>query len=254
MIFATEPRILPRRTGLLVSVRNEIEAKIASECGVDIIDVKEPNAGSLGRASSETWHTVSAAVGSRTPISIALGELLDPSIDHLPGDLPDGVRYAKFGLSRCHSEAWKSRLEKARLTLPTATKMVAVVYADFEDCGAPDPEEVLNAASEFGLETILFDTFQKDGRTLLDHFDLSTLLDFIGKSHDKSLRVVLAGSIRQTDLPAVVSLQPDLIAVRGAVCDVGRTSSLSATRLLAFQAHLRQLQSDSVAHTKSSSD
>ena len=39
-------------TGLLVSVRSASEARVALAAGVDVIDVKEPNRGSLGAAST----------------------------------------------------------------------------------------------------------------------------------------------------------------------------------------------------------
>src|SRR5256885_16611977 len=43
-----------RRAGLLVSVRSAGEAEAAIAGGADLIDVKEPAYGSLGRAKDET--------------------------------------------------------------------------------------------------------------------------------------------------------------------------------------------------------
>ena len=37
---------------LLLSVRNALEANLALEAGVDLIDIKEPSAGPLGAASA----------------------------------------------------------------------------------------------------------------------------------------------------------------------------------------------------------
>ena len=45
-------------TRLLVSVRDALEARVAMGAGVDLIDVKEPRRGSLGRASNSVVAAV----------------------------------------------------------------------------------------------------------------------------------------------------------------------------------------------------
>ena len=66
-------------TQLLVSVRNVDEAISAVEGGADIIDVKDPDRGSLGSAAPEVIlavaHAVSRIYGAKPPLSLALGEL-----------------------------------------------------------------------------------------------------------------------------------------------------------------------------------
>ena len=67
---------IPIGRGLLVSVRNADEARIALAGGADVIDVKEPIADRWGRPT-RTVADVVAAVGERAPISMAVGELLE---------------------------------------------------------------------------------------------------------------------------------------------------------------------------------
>jgi len=69
---------------LLVSVRDAAEARAALVGGADLIDVKEPSRGSLGRAEADTIAAVAHAVGGRTPVSAALGELRDWADEPLP--------------------------------------------------------------------------------------------------------------------------------------------------------------------------
>ena len=91
-------------TGLLVSVRSAIEARLAYQGGADIIDVKEPHLGSLGAATPSVWHEVYETVNQRVPVSIALGELCD---DHAA---PPTHRFAfaKMGLADCqHRMGWQ---------------------------------------------------------------------------------------------------------------------------------------------------
>src|SRR5205807_1071510 len=59
---------------LLVSVRSPDEALAAIKGGADIIDVKEPAHGPLGRADAAVWRAVREAVPPSIPVSVALGE------------------------------------------------------------------------------------------------------------------------------------------------------------------------------------
>ena len=94
-------------TGLLVSVRNAEEAAVAMEGGADVVDIKEPADGSLGRATAEIWNQVFPVVGGRLPVSVALGELQEIATD-MRSDLSldshaSEICYAKIGLARCRS-------------------------------------------------------------------------------------------------------------------------------------------------------
>ena len=60
-------------TGLLVSVRDVTEAAGVLSAGVDLVDVKEPAAGSLGAAAPGVWKQVVDQVAGSTLISLALG-------------------------------------------------------------------------------------------------------------------------------------------------------------------------------------
>src|SRR5262249_54204912 len=64
-------------TRLLVSVRSAAEAVSALDGGADIIDIKEPERGSLGRADNATMTAILDAVSGRKPVSAACGELLE---------------------------------------------------------------------------------------------------------------------------------------------------------------------------------
>ena len=85
-------------TGLLVSVRSAAEAVVALEAGTDLLDVKEPARGPLGRADPEVMAEVARCAGGSVPVSVALGELRDA--DEVPR-LPQSIAYAKLGLAGC---------------------------------------------------------------------------------------------------------------------------------------------------------
>jgi hypothetical protein len=116
-------------TGLLVSVRDVAEARLALAAGVDLLDVKEPRAGSLGAASNNVIHEVVRVVNGRVPTSAALGELVDFDLD-LARRLPDELIYAKLGLSGCRDlDGWAVRWKQAISLLPPKTRPASGCFA-----------------------------------------------------------------------------------------------------------------------------
>src|SRR5437879_5820555 len=94
-------------TELLVSVRSVAEAEAALLGGADLIDVKEPERGALGRAKGATIAAVLRRISRRRPVSAALGELADFSCPY-PGA---GLAYVKSGLAGCLGRAgWQREL------------------------------------------------------------------------------------------------------------------------------------------------
>ncbi len=226
-------------TRLLVSVRNRHEARDAIAGGADVIDVKEPTRGSLGAADSTTISQVLDEVHKRLPTSAALGELVDSDLQVL-ASLPPQLTMAKFGLSRCADDArWITRWREALERLPPSIEPVAVVYADHEVAESPEPTAVLDAAVSLGCTTLLIDTFDKRRGDLLAHFPMARLRTFVESVHHAGLDVALAGSLRHESVAEVLELEPEFIAVRGAVCEGSRTSAISQDRVREIASQLR---------------
>ena len=108
---------------------------------------------------------------------------------------------------------------------------VAVVYADWRAAGALEPNRILVAAEPLGCAAVLVDTFDKSAGRLLDLWDLNSLSRFTASIQRREMRVVLAGSLDMDSVPIVASLGPDYVAVRGAVCQGGRTGRLVGDRV-----------------------
>jgi uncharacterized protein (UPF0264 family) len=205
-------------TRLLVSVRSSFEARAALAGGADLIDVKEPSRGALGAADAEAWRAVIAAVAGRAPISVALGELCCGAVA-VNNDLAARVRYAKLGLAgSARMSDWSTRWAAALTRLPAGVSPVAVAYADHSAASAPSPEEVLRHGLRLGCSALLVDTFHKNGGGLLEYLSGDELARLVDRARAAAMTVVLAGSLSAQSLPKAVSLAPDYIAVRGAVC------------------------------------
>ena len=236
------------RPGLLVSVRNAEEALAALAGGANVIDVKEPERGSLGAADAATIEAVVGAVNQRAPVTAAMGELKELVGTHLTA-IPGGVSLFKIGLAGCCSVPnWRSQWREvvAALLGPSCREgpdgrggnvasPAAVAYADWRAAGAPEPDEVLKAAIDARCPALLVDTWDKSAGSLFDHWPPEELGRFVRCARSTGLLVVLAGSLANEYFSAAVRLGPDLVAVRAAACKGGRRGTVCATCVQALQ-------------------
>lgn len=219
-------------TRLLVSVRSYEEAADALEGGAQLIDVKDPTAGSLGAASPEVMADVVRLVNDRVEVSAALGELSQGQPAVRAALVPSGVRYIKYGLSGWPSGApWAERWQSALARLPPRAAGVAVVYADWKKVQAPEPNAVLLRARSQGCPFVLIDTFDKSQGNLTSVWPVAEMTKFVSEIRRAGLRIVLAGSLRLEDLPMIAPLRADFVAVRGAVCRGSRNGPLDPQRV-----------------------
>ena len=230
-------------TGLLVSVRDAAEAAEVLRAGVDLVDVKEPSAGSLGAASPRVWREVVACLAGRLPVSLALGELLDEGLQQRLAAIPPGTSYLKLGLAGCQdNDGWRSRWKEALDQLPGGTGPVAVIYADFPQARSPAPAEVLEAAEQFGCAAVLVDTFDKQAGNLLAHWSLDRLWDHVEEVRQRGMKVVLAGSLDETAIRLLAMPAVDLLAVRGAACVGKREGRLDPGKVAGLVELVQQRQ------------
>ena len=263
---------------LLVSVRNAEEALMAVRGGADIVDVKEPSKGSLGRPSLENLRAVADVLKQQqqhvdrvrfepVPLSIALGEVQEwsePSA-HFGSDFAGesttlGIEYCdaickaiselqpsymKLGLSEVAAAGWQGGGRwwnpwiDVRCRFSGDHEWVAVAYADHQRAQAPTPDDVLEAALETNCSILLIDTFVKDGTNLLDWLPVGKISSLRKATAAHGLQLALAGRVTLIDLPLLLPLQPDIIAVRGAVCKSGeRTAAVSEMLVAEFMQKL----------------
>ena len=248
-------------TQLLVSVRSPIEAIAAVAGGADIVDVKEPHHGSLGCATSEVILEICSALRShrvQPPLSFALGELSEwnsvPRDDLRRTIKATAPRFLKVGLAGTQSgsiqdlkaasarfglnatASWFDEWRQLRELIAEPSAWVAVAYADAEQARSPDIDDVLSAAIKADCGVLLIDTHSKDTRSLIAHLSVPYLMSIRERTARHGLKLALAGQITIATLPEVVCIQPDIIAVRGAVCDAGeRTATVSAKLVQQFR-------------------
>ncbi len=232
---------------LLVSVRDVAEAELCLRAGVDIIDVKEPSRGSLGRADAETIHAIARLWDGpprETGLSVALGELSQASNEAELFPLPASVRWVKLGLEGCGKDpGWIVRWRACRARWEAASgrrlRWIAVAYADHVRADAPAVDAVLAAAIETACTGLLVDTWDKQRGGLTTHMAPRELQRVVRRAHEAGLIVALAGKVQTRDFPELSKSGADVIAVRSAACaEQNRTATIDSSRLRLCQAAL----------------
>ena len=126
-----------------------------------------------------------------------------------------------------------------RRQIRTGTEVVLVAYADWEKAKSPPPAEVVKFARRFRYKAVLFDTFNKDGSTLLDALPIPELTELLTSLKKSGIPVALGGSLKLEQLKSLKPLAPDWFAVRGAVCAGGtREGLLDPVRIRKWKAAL----------------
>ena len=209
---------------LLVSVRSRDEALAALAGGADVIDVKEPLYGPLGRATPAVWREVREVVPPHIPLSVALGELgewLDVDDENVAASTLAGVSYCKLGLSHAPPDwfaRWRALCKRWSQIGSSPPGWIAVVYIDWQAARAPEPDSIIQAAGKFDeCQGVLFDTWDKTGGMRLDR----TWKPRVDRVRDTGRFVALAGSLDIDAIGRLAVLEPDIFAVRGAACTGG---------------------------------
>jgi uncharacterized protein (UPF0264 family) len=212
---------------VLISPVSYEEAASILDTEVDIIDIKNVNEGSLG--AQFPWHTrqvveLTRARGIKT--SATLGDLpYKPGTAALAayGAAQCGVTYIKAGLhglntyeEACHM---MEAVRRAARMVSETIDVVASGYADYRRFNGLNMRDLLRAARDTRCDVVMVDTAFKDGKTLFDVLSLEEIREFINQGQEAGLRVALAGSLKLEQVHLLADLRPDIIGVRGAVCE-----------------------------------
>ncbi len=242
-------------TMLLVSVRDLAELRSAIAAQVDVIDLKEPLDGPLAPVDPLLWRQAAREIESKTDaesardghlplLSAALGEASEAR--QVADQVPRSFKFAKVGPSGCDS-AKRLRQNWAEIDrlLDDRIELVAVAYADWEQAHCLSPELVFEQAAKAGMRRCLLDTFNKDGKSSLQHLGPQRLKQLASFAETQQIWWTLAGSIKLDHLPGLIAarIQPHCFGVRGDVCAEGRTGILQLDRVEAWRNVVQELNS-----------
>jgi (5-formylfuran-3-yl)methyl phosphate synthase len=218
---------------LLASVRTAEEALIAEAGGADIIDLKEPAQGALGRLPDATIRAILRALAGRRMASATIGDmpLGSPTVPVAVRTMAaTGVDIVKLGIFAGDVAMTLAALSQAARD---GIRMVAVFFADRR----PD-FSIIARCADAGFYGVMLDTADKSAGPLTRHLNARTLAEFINAARRERLFVGLAGSLGIADLPALMPLAPDYLGFRSALTTGRRAGPLDADAVVRLRAAL----------------
>ena len=212
---------------VLISPTSVEEAESIISAGADIIDVKNVKEGSLG--AQFPWATkkiVDMVRSYGTRVSATLGDLpYKPGTAALAayGAATLGAAYIKAGLHgiKTYDEArdMMDAVRRAVRMVSDDALVVAAGYADYRRFDGISTLDVVAAARDAKCDLVMVDTAIKDGKDLFDALTYEEIEEFVNAAHEAGMNMALAGSIGIQHAPMLFDLMPDVIGVRGAVCE-----------------------------------
>jgi uncharacterized protein (UPF0264 family) len=213
---------------------------------IGILDVKEPNRGSLGAADPSVLQQIGNLIDPSIAKSFSAGELADwiapPSSgqrisfkQRFNDSILNHFQFVKVGLAGMGGRTnWQTQWQELFCSLPETTRAVLVCYLDHPCCFAPVPEEIIEfAANQPHCAAVLLDTCQKSGN-LFTHLSERQLTGLVKKIHQHKLISVVAGSVDVSCLANVRRAEPNFIRLRGAVGRQGRATEIDEPRIRNF--------------------
>jgi uncharacterized protein (UPF0264 family) len=225
---------------LLVSVADLREARAALAGGADVIDAKDPRRGALGAVAGHRLRAICDAVGAHRPISAALGDANQADEIGLAAHAAAaaGVAYAKVGFRGITSPT-RVRHLAAAARAAAGFRLILVGYADWERVDGPRPAVVLEVAAAVGAAGVLMDTASKEAG-LFDLVSRTAVAAWVAAAREAGLLTALAGGLDGPELQTAREAGADIVGVRGAACDGGRTGRVSVTKVAALSALARR--------------
>lgn len=229
-----------RRMKLLVSIVNIDEARIALKAGCDIIDIKNPDEGSLGANHPKVIKEIVKSVGKFKEISATIGDLPNlPGTASLAayGAASLGVKYVKagmYGVKEVEDAIKLARwISEAIRSLPRKVNLILCGYGDANFIGSVHPKYLNYIACKSDADGILIDLKSKNSKTLFDYLNYEELSCIVNEAHNAGLTVALAGGLSRDHVYILEKLGIDIMGVRRSVCTDGdwTRSKLSYTKL-----------------------
>lgn len=221
-------------TGLLASVSDLGEMRLARNGGADVVDLKQPAFGALGAWSTDAltsavqfWSAwphprplLSATAGDQPMVAAILRAAVERVVE-------SGVPIIKVGF---FASPHAAECIEALAPIAAKKRLVGVLFADQE----PDMA-LLAMFGRAGFLGAMLDTADKKSGRLTHHLDTLTLGHFVTEARRNGLMTGLAGSLTMADIAPLKAVGADYLGFRGALCTGGREGRLDPRKLRAVR-------------------
>ena len=237
---------------LMVSVQNLNEAIEALHGGADIVDVKNLQEALVGSAHPLTVKAVRDSIPMDRHASVTLGVVPNQAGTVAMAVYAAGILDAtsvKVGFMRTeYDEAVEVLLECKQALEGFDTKLIGSLFADNPLYDGLDAKHMVDLAEESQCDGWLIDTLTKDGRNLFDFIPESELRDMVLSGKKSGMSTALSGHLKMSDLDELARINPDIVGVRGAVCQKGdRDSAVHRDAVSEFTRQLRMRETGQIS-------
>ena len=237
---------------LMVSVQNLNEAIEALHGGADIVDVKNLQEALVGSAHPLTVKAVRDSIPMDRHASVTLGVVPNQAGTVAMAVYAAGILDAtsvKVGFMRTeYNEAVEVLLECKQALEGFDTKLIGSLFADNPLYDGLDAKHMVDLAEESRCDGWLIDTLTKDGRNLFDFIPESELRDMVLSGKKSGMSTALSGHLKMSDLDELARINPDIVGVRGAVCQKGdRDSAVHRDAVAEFTRQLRMRETGQIS-------
>ncbi len=214
---------------LLFSIKDLREAReLEAVRFPHIVDVKNPEEGTLGANKPWVIKEVMEFIGGRAEIGASIGDL-----DYRPGLVAQaafgvaslGVDYivaSMHSVKKIEEVAELSRaVNKAIEEAGSNARVIVSGYADFMRIDSVNPFEFPGAVE---ADILMLDTAIKDGKNIFDFATVENLAEFCDRSRENGSMCCISGSIRVKHLPKALKIGADILGFRGAICIKGEAN------------------------------
>ena len=207
---------------ILASIKDLSEAKILIDTDIDIIDLKDPSKGALGRLEKNDIEIIVNFINKKKLTSSTVGdlpndkELISENVNEVSST---NVDFIKIGV-------YDNSYIKTLCNIKSCKKLIAVFFADKF---LPTKNEIAEL-KESGFSGIMVDTSNKKSGNLFNHVTHSQIKNFLTIAKSMNLLTGIAGSINKTHINDIIKLNPNYMGFRGALCENNalRSSNISA--------------------------
>lgn len=210
---------------LMVSVQNLDEAFEAVRGGADIVDVKNLQEALVGSAHPRVVKEVREAVPMENHASVTLGVVPNQVGTVAMAVYTAGMLNAtsvKVGFMNTEYDRALEILQASKEALEGFdTKLIGSLFADNLLYEGLDPHLMVRLAKDSQCDGFLIDTLTKDGRNLFDFLTEEELREMVLEGKELGMSTALSGHLRIGDLDELARINPDIVGVRGAVCQKG---------------------------------
>ncbi len=219
-------------SNMLVSFKSRSEISYKNAELVDIIDLKNPEKGSLGEWEISEIKNIVKIFGREKIISATIGDNLDIKNTIQKIKIFDLLKldFIKFGVFAEKNNQMINFLRNVK-SYNFKTELVPVIFVD-NPVILETAFKNLESFKIFKFKFLLLDTFSKKSGDLFKNCSIKYLSNFLQRSKKFGLSVGLAGKLKQNQIPNLLKLNPKIIGFRSAVCEKNdRNKKISEIKL-----------------------